>query len=351
LPGRPRTEPVTPTMSLHQDAHTANLGTLKAMHQSPRIRRLYNDLAALERLRSESSVFRFTATGSPPQLYRINFSGKGLWRDDRGRVRAHEQHHVVITLGASYPRSMPEIRWSSKIFHPNISEIGMVCLGGYGTHWVPSVQLDDLCVMLWDMVRYHNYDIRSPYNRESALWAAGQTEFQFPTDSRPLRDLRAMQGRDDGGEDTPGKHSPKYSTSNPSARTKSANTTPVSLVLQFLERYGRGSGVPPSGDSQRRNFTEVMARMYPEGSRAVQSTERPSNLMPKADAPGPLRSEVVTERIDPSVEQGNPATAPEVAGHAGSDVDPNDMLILEASPDDLPRETPRDGDDEVMFIG
>ena len=27
----------------------------------------------------------------------------------------------------------------------------MVCLGGYGTHWVPSVQLDELCMMLWDM--------------------------------------------------------------------------------------------------------------------------------------------------------------------------------------------------------
>ena len=59
------------------------------------------------------------------------------------------------------------------IYHPNISEIGMVCLGGYGTHWVPSVQLDELCVMLWDMLRYHNYDIRSPYNRESALLGRG----------------------------------------------------------------------------------------------------------------------------------------------------------------------------------
>ena len=71
----------------------------------------------------------------------------------------------------------------------------MVCLGGYGTHWVPSVQLDELCVMLWDMARYHNYDIRSPYNRDAALWVANQTTILFPTDPRPLRDLRAAQGR------------------------------------------------------------------------------------------------------------------------------------------------------------
>ena len=56
----------------------------------------------------------------------------------------------------------------------------MVCLGGYGTHWVPSVQLDELCVMLWDMARYHNYDIRSPYNRDAALWVASQTDVPVP---------------------------------------------------------------------------------------------------------------------------------------------------------------------------
>ena len=90
---------------------------------------------------------------------------------------------------------MPEIRWLTPIYHPNISEIGMVCLGGYGTHWVPSLNLDELCGMLWDMARFHNYDIRSPYNREAALWVANQTTFRFPLDARPLRDLRAALGR------------------------------------------------------------------------------------------------------------------------------------------------------------
>ena len=130
----------------------------------------------------------------PPQQYSILLIGKGLWRD-RGKVKILETHRVEIKLGASYPRTMPEIRWVTPIYHPNISEIGMVCLGGYGTHWVPSVQLDELCIMLWDMVRYHNYDIRSPYNRDAALWVASQATFLFPTDGRPLRDLRAAVGR------------------------------------------------------------------------------------------------------------------------------------------------------------
>jgi len=164
------------------------------MHESPRIRRLRNDLAAMERLLSESTVFRFRATGKPAQQFHVEFRGKSLARE-RGKVTVRDRHEVEIKLGASYPRTMPEIRWLTPIYHPNISEIGMVCLGGYGTHWVPSLNLDELCGMLWDMARFHNYDIRSPYNREAALWVANQTSYLFPLDPRPLRDLRAALGR------------------------------------------------------------------------------------------------------------------------------------------------------------
>jgi hypothetical protein len=86
---------------------------------------------------------------------------------------------------------MPELAWKSPIFHPNISASGVVCLGGYGTYWVPSLTLDELCVMLWDMIRYQNYDETSPYNRDAANWIKNQVHFRLPVDSRPLRDLKA----------------------------------------------------------------------------------------------------------------------------------------------------------------
>lgn len=168
--------------------------TPRPLHESPQMRRLRNDLAAMERLQDESGVLRFRAMGSPPQRYLIQLFGRSLARE-HGKVVARDFHEVEIKLGASYPRTGPELRWLTPIFHPNISEVGLVCLGGYGTHWVPSLHLDELCVMLWDMARYHNYDIRSPYNRDAALWAANQSSIGFPTDARPLRDKRAALGR------------------------------------------------------------------------------------------------------------------------------------------------------------
>ncbi len=165
------------------------------MYESPQVRRLRSDLNGMERLAAESSILRYSASGTPAMRYVVTFLGRSLARDNRGRIAYRDSHEVEIKLGASYPRTMPELRWLSPIYHPNISEVGLICLGGYGTHWVPSLHLDDLCVMLWDMARYHNYDIRSPYNRDAALWAANQTTFTFPTDPRPLRDVRVAQGR------------------------------------------------------------------------------------------------------------------------------------------------------------
>lgn len=169
---------------------------LRKSYDSPQSRRLRNDRAALERLRDESTIFRFRTSGDPPTRYLVEYHGVSLARE-RGKVAPLERHQVEIKLGASYPRTMPELRWLSPIYHPNISEIGLVCLGGYNTHWVPSLQLDELCEMLWDMARFHNYDLRSPYNREAALWAANQSTFAFPMDHRPLRDLRAGRGREE----------------------------------------------------------------------------------------------------------------------------------------------------------
>lgn len=166
------------------------------MRESPRLRRLRNDLKALEQLAADSSIFTFRAYGEPADFYVIRFRGRGLFKPDIGEPQPFDQHEVHIRLGASYPRMMPELAWKSPVFHPNISASGVVCLGGYGTYWVPSLTLDELCTMLWDMVRYENYDEKSPYNREAALWIKTQDRYRMPLDGRPLRDRVAARPAD-----------------------------------------------------------------------------------------------------------------------------------------------------------
>lgn len=170
------------------------------MRESPRTRRLRSDLRSLEKLRVESTIFEFVANSAGarlPDAYVVRFRGRGLWRrSDTEDVFLRDDHEVSIELGADYPRVMPALSWRTPIFHPNISANGVVCLGGYSTHWTPSLSLDELCGMLWDMLRFENYDVESPYNREAAHWTKTQDRFRLPLDVRPIRDRIAGSDRE-----------------------------------------------------------------------------------------------------------------------------------------------------------
>ena len=167
-----------------------------ALMDTPRNRRLHSDLKAMKEMREQSSIVDFTSHGDPPERYLITFRGKGLVRkSESDPVDVAEVHRVEIRLGIDYPRSRPDLQWLTSIYHPNISGVGAVCLGGYSTNWVPSLQLAELCEMLWDMIRYANYDPKSAYNYASARWSETQTSHIFPLDKRFLRDkIRKIQG-------------------------------------------------------------------------------------------------------------------------------------------------------------
>ena len=205
---------------------------MNPVRESPRSRRLKSDYKALELLASESNILSFTSYGSPPDFYILRFRGRGFFKPEpQGEVQQRDEHEVHIRLGASYPRMMPELAWKSPIFHPNISASGVVCLGGYGTYWVPSLALDELCGMLWDMIRYENYDETSPYNREAAAWAKNQTYYSLPIDRRPLRDKLAAATAEESLLPIP---LPKSARSRPPSGNSPFRPAPLPQVRQAL---------------------------------------------------------------------------------------------------------------------
>jgi len=179
------------------------------MRPSPRIRRLKSDYRSVCQLRDESTIFSFECSGNPPQKYELLFTGAGFCRDPKsGKIAVRHQHRVTVDLIASYPRMMPGLAWQTPIFHPNISNNGVVCMGGYGSNWVPSLTLDEMITMLWDMIRYKNFDSDSPYNREAAAWVQQQTDFQLPIDTRSIRDRVSCQTNQNQSLNPPKKTKP-----------------------------------------------------------------------------------------------------------------------------------------------
>ena len=156
---------------------------------TPRVRRLKADADAMKLLKENSTIVDYQAFGDPAERYLVTLKGKGLLRKtEADPVEVAEVHRVEIRLGIDYPRSRPDLQWLTAIYHPNISAVGAVCLGGYSTNWVPSLGLAELTEMLWDMVRYANYDPKSAYNYAAGRWSETQTQFDFPLDPRNLRD-------------------------------------------------------------------------------------------------------------------------------------------------------------------
>ena len=165
---------------------------MASFFDTPRTRRLRADHEALKTLKENSTIVDFQAFGDPAERYLITLKGKGLIRKtEADPVEVADVHRVEIRLGIDYPRSRPDLQWLTSIYHPNISAVGAVCLGGYSTNWVPSLGLAELCEMLWDMVRYANFDPKSAYNYAAGRWSETQTQYEFPLDPRPLRDRLA----------------------------------------------------------------------------------------------------------------------------------------------------------------
>jgi hypothetical protein len=194
---------------------------------------LRSDYRSLVQLKSESTILDFMPVGDPPDQYVLKFKGRGVYRPDaNGEVLVRHEHEVLLRLGSGYPRSLPSLTWRSPIFHPNIATSGVVCLGAYGQHWAPSVTLEELVTMLWDMVRYANFDVDSPYNREAAQWARTIEKHRFPIDARPLRDITAGQAAIRVAVPAP------HIMTSPAATTWSSNhVVPVSAQpdIEFLE--------------------------------------------------------------------------------------------------------------------
>ena len=219
---------------------------------------------------------------------------------------------------------MPEIRWLTPIYHPNISEIGMVCLGGYGTHWVPSVQLDELCVMLWDMARYHNYDIRSPYNREAALWVANQTSILFPTDAG----RSATFGRRWGEWE-----SRRLVVPRPVVDGRSERVVP-----------GRSSVPVCRGRHRRRSLGSASSSSAMAGSSAARRTPAATRPRPEEAAAAALPSNAELQALVTAEANSGPARA-DVGARRGRDPG-NECFVAHEATD--PRSTT--ASDEIVFI-
>ncbi len=159
------------------------------MEADARNARLSADLAALEKLRENSSILTFEPAGQPPERYILTFRGKGLGREGMSTdVSVIELHEIDLRMPYSYPERPPDVRWLTPIVHPNVSFSGFLNLAEIGLPWSEDLTLDILVERLWDVARgaYVNLDKAANYSAKS--WYEKECGFDLPVDLRPLKD-------------------------------------------------------------------------------------------------------------------------------------------------------------------
>ncbi|MGZ0162349.1 MAG: ubiquitin-conjugating enzyme E2 [Planctomycetales bacterium] len=142
-----------------------------------RLRRLTADYARLsEYTKSHPRLKLMQTDGDPPERYHIEYRIRSLRQVD-GDMRVIKSHTVEILLPRNYPRTPPQCRMLTPVFHPNIAPHA-ICVGD---HWSPGESLESLVGRIGEMLAYQSYNVKSPLNGEAARWVA-EHEDELPLD-------------------------------------------------------------------------------------------------------------------------------------------------------------------------
>jgi ubiquitin-protein ligase len=119
-------------------------------------------------IQNTSSIEIVKTEGKPPISYLLKFAMDGIVGIDYDEnPRIGKEHLVEIRLHDDYPMSLPFVRFTTPMFHPNIFANGNACLGWFHLPY----ELPDVCVRIAQMIDYQVYDLISIADLRAAKWA------------------------------------------------------------------------------------------------------------------------------------------------------------------------------------
>lgn len=142
-----------------------------------RLRRLAADYERMQSyVRRHPRVKLVQTEGSPPEKYQLQYVVRSL-RQVGGELREQDSHMVEITLPRNYPRTPPQCRMLSPVFHPNVAPHA-ICVGD---HWGAGEPLESIVIRIGEMLAFQSYNVKSPLNGDAARWVEQNLD-RLPTD-------------------------------------------------------------------------------------------------------------------------------------------------------------------------
>lgn len=149
--------------------------------------RIRKEIAQLESLQTRSKFIRFEFLGNPIRRFIVTYTCTGVYLDNKTReVRRSSFHQMEAILTKDYPRARPLFRFTTPIFHPNISTNNDVCLGDVWDNIQNSSHnqdvtrnITDFILDIGEMIQYKRYNLDNQFNSEAVTWAK-QNMHVFP---------------------------------------------------------------------------------------------------------------------------------------------------------------------------
>lgn len=158
-----------------------------------RLRRLQADYEnLLDYIRRHPRLRLIQTAGEPPEQYQVEYRIKSL-RQVGDDLQPIKSHIVEISLPRNYPRTPPQCRMLTPVFHPNIAPHA-ICVGD---HWSAGEPLKSIVARIGEMLAYQSYNVKSPLNGEAARWVEQHLD-ELPLDNVSL--LVEETATDDGGD-------------------------------------------------------------------------------------------------------------------------------------------------------
>lgn len=143
-----------------------------------RMRRLQADYQKLQDYATRHPRLQLIQTeGTPPEKYQLQYQIRGLRQKDEELIEV-TTHVVEIALPRNYPRTPPQCRMLTPIFHPNIAPHA-ICIGD---HWSAGESLASIVARIGELIAYQSYNTKSPLNGEAARWTTENLD-RLPLDS------------------------------------------------------------------------------------------------------------------------------------------------------------------------
>ncbi len=213
-----------------------------------RLRRLQADFEKLsDYARRHPRLRLISFEGQPPELYQLEYQIVGLRQLD-DQLQVVKNHIVEIRLPRDYPRTPPQCRMLTPIFHPNIAPHA-ICIGD---HWSAGEPLWSMVARIGEMIAYQSYNTKSPLNGEAARWVE-QNMARLPLDrvsmqldepaAKPTAARLATRG---GGSSTA---TPTAAVAQPAARPipKPTAAAPITPAPAVAAPTAPASASPPAG--------------------------------------------------------------------------------------------------------